>query len=608
MSPFRHITAGEEFVDEWKAASRPARQRGGRSMETHFRPLEKQCTSRNLSRSVYFALIVILLIVIVGTQSVQGQGRMSVSQKTTLITKQTLGDELLRAAEAKDWAKARLSLQQGADPNVTAFHSARPVMDWRRRYALERLSPLSQAAAQGNTDAVTMLLRYGADPNIRTQRDPGPLTSAVEALQTECARLLIKAGADVSAHGNATFSPLQLAQLTGKHDLVRLLEDEAGVPTYKRSVPQEPSATDTSPQQTQRAVPYLVPGTEGAVATHHMLWASLDEVVVLFAEPRRFALVNIQTGVQSPLPELSKRWLNQEQFNPEMLAISPDGKWLVGYGGTAAHPTWLATKVNGTASQEWPRTPLENNEVRSSFAWIDAKRWVELAWKGGPHACIRIRGELDAQNIPILNPYRAVCQCDTVFRFSSPAEGRVDGSVGFSGSPAGTGSTIAWRTRFTPQPSGWRAETQEVEWKQTDHAGFFSRAILSPGADQMAWLAYYQGSSETAILLSKPDGTDPHVIYEGLPTVKSGVAQSWDDTVADLPGSGFLEWTPRGDSLVFWRGVKGLAILPLTATARPKTLASGIGIGMLLGISWTICNFVIIGRRDSAKFNCGGQA
>lgn len=514
-----------------------------------------------LALSVIFSIIIGVYV----ARSQDPDAQYLQSQDSELTAAQVSENTLLHAAEMRDWPQVQLLLKQGVNPNITAFHPRHPIpqIAWRERAGLERPSPLSMAATQGDADAVRMLLHYGANPNIRGARDPGPLSFAVENLHTECARLLIAAGADVNAQGNAMFSPLKLAQLTGNHELAGLLEDAAKVPLSQRSVPQEPLLPNI-----MRLTPRLVPDTEGAVTMHHMLWAAPDKMVVVFDAPRRFVLVDVQTGWQTPLPELSRQWEHQEQFDADMLAISPQGRWLVGYGGTAAHPTWLATEVYGTASYEWPRTPLNNSEVRSPFAWIDEDRWMELAWRGVvSYAKICTRGQPIAQDAPIEGAYRGHTQSATVFRFSTPTQGIVDGDAGFGGGQDGTASAITWQTRFLLGPGGWRSEPDEVEWKQSEHAGYVSRAILSPKGDQLAWLCSYPASSEVAILLSKPDGTEAHVTYEGFPTVKSGVAQTWDDTVAKLPSSGTLEWTPRGDALAFWRGTKGnngLVILPVS--------------------------------------------
>ncbi|KAL3419618.1 b-cell lymphoma 3-encoded protein [Phlyctema vagabunda] len=56
---------------------------------------------------------------------------------------------------------------------------------------------LSYAAARGDHMAVDTLLRYGADPNIADRIGQGPLRQSMKASDGTCARLLLKAGANI---------------------------------------------------------------------------------------------------------------------------------------------------------------------------------------------------------------------------------------------------------------------------------------------------------------------------------------------------------------------------------------------------------------------------
>lgn len=478
-----------------------------------------------------------------------------------------LGEALLRAAETRDWTQAQILLAQGADPNVTAFRPTRPIppQDWRSLYALNRLSPLSQAAAQGNGDAVRMLLHYGAKVNIRALRDPAPLIAAIEARQPETARILIDAGADLNVLDFGSESILRLVQFTGNHELIRLIEDAEKVPLYERIVPQEPFAPGAAGARAR-----LVAGTVSAVPVQHLLWVSPKELLVLHQSPRRFVLVNVETGRQTDLPMLSARWAVQEQFNPEFLAISPDGAWLVGDGGTTDKPTWLATAVRGDAFQEWARVTPEDSLNRRAFAWLDGRRWMELA---GPHyslvARIRTRGDATVREFPVIGN-GLISQQSVLFHFPTPISGRLGGEIGFVGGPSGgtngEGYSIGWMDSLSREPLGWRLTQREVIWQQADHPGFFPRATPSPPGDRIAWLADYPESGDEALLLSDANGSHSQIVYEQFPAPEHAQAEAiWMQS---------LGWTPRGDSLTFWRGGKGqngLYLLPLSGTALPLT-------------------------------------
>ena len=75
-------------------------------------------------------------------------------------------------------------------------------------------TPLAWAAAKGDTQAVTILLSYGADPNITDAQISGPLSNAAAQGHTACVELLLEAGADPDPplpKGITKGSPLSVA-------------------------------------------------------------------------------------------------------------------------------------------------------------------------------------------------------------------------------------------------------------------------------------------------------------------------------------------------------------------------------------------------------------
>lgn len=85
-------------------------------------------------------------------------------------------------------------------------------------------SALQTAAAHNRVEIVGILLRHGADPNIRTQENRTPLLTAAYHGNTEVVRLLIEAGADVNvAETRFGFTPLIHAAWKGHADIVTLL-------------------------------------------------------------------------------------------------------------------------------------------------------------------------------------------------------------------------------------------------------------------------------------------------------------------------------------------------------------------------------------------------
>lgn len=481
-----------------------------------------------------------------------------------------LSDELLDAAERRDWERARVLLAQGADPNVTAFTSVRPIPApyWRARYTLERASPLSQAAAQGNGDAVTLLLRYNADVNIQAPLDPGPLLSAVQAGQTQTARLLLAAGADVTVRRPSYQGVVDLARSSGKHDLIRLIEDAAKVPVYKRTIPRAPFADGARENR-----PHLVPGTIGAIPLRHLLWVSAHELLILREGPRRFVQINVETGKETELPEFSKRWSAQKMFDPDMLTLSPDGKWLLGVGGTNNKATWVAAQVHGDGWREWHRLHRPNApdviQRNPLIAWMDGRHWVELNRSGQSYvARVRTQGSAHVRQLPLTVPNYLDDFTSMNFAFPNPTEGRLSGLVGLRGGPTGgnngDGQFVTRLIRVLPGRTRWRITQREIAWEQMQYPGFFFRCAPSPRGEPLAWLNSFSGSNATAILTSDADGKNARILYEHL--YRSG---DFEKGLSESPWEYSLEWIPRGDALAFWRGQhgkNGLCLLPVPAT------------------------------------------
>jgi ankyrin repeat protein len=100
------------------------------------------------------------------------------------------------------------------------------------------LSELHLSAISGNTELCKDLLYNSADPNIRSGElikngplmrdwywDPGatPLILALEKGQINCARLLVKLGADASLHGNYDWGALHSAVASKSSGIIELL-------------------------------------------------------------------------------------------------------------------------------------------------------------------------------------------------------------------------------------------------------------------------------------------------------------------------------------------------------------------------------------------------
>ena len=85
------------------------------------------------------------------------------------------------------------------------------------------LSPLHQAAADGDIAEVKRLIDGGADIDVKTNDGDTPLHSAAWFGQTETALALINAGADINAKENDGWTPLHIAAQEGQTEIALAL-------------------------------------------------------------------------------------------------------------------------------------------------------------------------------------------------------------------------------------------------------------------------------------------------------------------------------------------------------------------------------------------------
>lgn len=83
--------------------------------------------------------------------------------------------------------------------------------------------PLNNAASQGATRVVDILLGAGANPNQRSPGEPIPLIGASQAGHLAVVEKLIEAGADPNSYNDAGFGPLAAAATGGHPDVASVL-------------------------------------------------------------------------------------------------------------------------------------------------------------------------------------------------------------------------------------------------------------------------------------------------------------------------------------------------------------------------------------------------
>lgn len=151
------------------------------------------------------------------------------------------------ASKGGDLAMAKLLLDQGAAPDVSASEKASPlclaVVDGRTALVSALLehgadptfadgqgdTPMCLAAQNGRLAELQLMLDKGADPNATRPDGKFPLRQAALYGQRECAQLLLEAGADINKKREGTGnSPLFEAAKAGHLRVVELLLAQPG--------------------------------------------------------------------------------------------------------------------------------------------------------------------------------------------------------------------------------------------------------------------------------------------------------------------------------------------------------------------------------------------
>ena len=86
-------------------------------------------------------------------------------------------------------------------------------------------APIQSAAAAGHEKIVELLLKHGADPNIREQGGYTPLHAAAQNGDEDMIRTLLYGGADLVARSNDGKTPLDLAIEAGHTEAAQLLQE-----------------------------------------------------------------------------------------------------------------------------------------------------------------------------------------------------------------------------------------------------------------------------------------------------------------------------------------------------------------------------------------------
>lgn len=505
-------------------------------------------TRHSLSRGWSFWILLVLTIgMFAGCQNAKFHSQRTEIGNLAPADRQRLGEDLLKAALGQKWDEVERLIAQGGDPNVVVL-PPRLLSPFDRWPARPRDSALNMAARFGRTELVRLLLKAGADIEGKTVegRDDTPLMEAVTHRHYETARFLLGHGASATRGRLDGHSVTQLAWTCEDEDIIRMFQKLNGVPVWERHLPEARYATGA-----RTAKPQLIPGTSGAVPLRNVLWTSDTQLLVLQDNPRSFSLANIENGTVVELPGLTKHWESQLAFDDEMLTLSPDRKWLLGFGGTTNEQLWVATTLDGRVQRQWPRDT--HGEARTvaerqpPVIWLDAAHWAELRNRPTNFARIRSVENDTVITVPLSLPDYLDDHSGTCLMLPDGSSSHPCGDVGVRWSSSNE-THVARLCRLIPEQTQWRMEVENVTVHNASHPGNFAASpfALSPQRDRIAWLNSFSTSGVRALLICDVGGHDLHVVYQKI---------DYRMIMPDTPRA--VSWNPAGDALVFWGGDKG---------------------------------------------------
>lgn len=134
---------------------------------------------------------------------------------------------LLRAIMSDDAAQCERLIGEGADIRCRTRLRREAFADRGKRLpaGLDSLEvdPILLAAFTGNGDIVRLLLRAGADRDVRAERGHQPIHIAAMAERTAALEVLLEAGANVDAEGERGTTALMIAAERGDLEAIKLL-------------------------------------------------------------------------------------------------------------------------------------------------------------------------------------------------------------------------------------------------------------------------------------------------------------------------------------------------------------------------------------------------
>ena len=123
---------------------------------------------------------------------------------------------LIYYASIDDFNKVELLLIAGLNPNQ--------FFTWTTKEQSVNIYPLHNTAANGSPDMIKLLLKYGANINLKDDKGDTPLFHAIKNGKPELVKALVENGVDFNQRNSKKINPLYYAFSKKKYEIVDLLK------------------------------------------------------------------------------------------------------------------------------------------------------------------------------------------------------------------------------------------------------------------------------------------------------------------------------------------------------------------------------------------------
>ena len=228
--------------------------------------------------------------------------------------------EIMIAARAGDFDEVRALLVSGADPDpsgiATPLYFAAQgghleIAELLLKYGADPNaksnlgSPLQVAARRGHLDVARALLQFAADPNaVGGEFDNTPLHEAAKSGHVDIARLLVNHGADVNIQNKKFEPPIHLAMLKNRIAFSEFMRESGASAIAVQPISADLGNADIDKGRITAVVctncHWMEKNPEGSDSYGPRLWGIIGRQIAIAAERERFPYseaMMTQTGI-----------------------------------------------------------------------------------------------------------------------------------------------------------------------------------------------------------------------------------------------------------------------------------------------------------------------